>query len=166
MSLHEINSNNIEDVHALLEGCCCAPAWIESMIAARPFINATALFNTSIHAFAQLTESDYLVAFAGHPQIGNLQSLHKKYASTSDSASHEQSGMSEAKKSLLETMQTLNTEYKNKFGFIFIVCASGKSAQSMLDLINCRINNDRQTELIIASNEQAKITQIRLEKLL
>ena len=166
MNLEKINNANTEDIYRIFESCCCAPKWIEGMTNARPFSDPNALFKLSETCFSQLTEIDYLVAFEGHPQIGNLQTLQKKYANTSGSASHEQSGMSEAQKSVLEEMHKLNIDYLEKFGFIFIVCASGKSAQEMLDLIKSRINNDRQSELTIAGNEQAKITQIRLEKLL
>jgi len=166
MTLDQINKANSEQIYSLFENCCCAPNWIQKMIDARPFANKAALLEASEKSFAQLVEADYLTAFEGHPQIGNLETLAKKYANTSGSASHEQSGMSAAQKSVLEEMQALNIEYLERFGFIFIVCASGKSAQEMLDLIKSRINNDRQSELTIAGNEQAKITKIRLEKLL
>ena len=166
MGLDQINKANLEQVNDLFEHCCCAPNWINSMISARPFVDKAELLSTSEKAFSTLTEADYLIAFEGHPQIGNLETLAKKYASTSTTASHEQSGMSAAEKSVLEEMQALNIEYLARFGFIFIVCASGKSAQEMLDLIKSRINNDRERELTIAGQEQAKITQIRLEQLL
>lgn len=166
MSLENINNANIEQAYRIFESCCCAPKWIESMTDARPFAQPIDVFTTSDACFRQLTEADYLSAFEGHPQIGNLQTLQDKYANTSESASHEQSGMSEADKSVLEEMHALNIQYLAKFGFIFIVCASGKSAQQMLDLIKSRINNEQHIELSIAGNEQAKITHIRLEKLL
>lgn len=166
MSLEKINNADVEQIYQTFENCCCAPKWIEGMTNARPFAQPTDIFTASDECFLQLTEADYLIAFAGHPQIGNLQTLQEKYANTSESASHEQSAMSNAQTSVLEKMHSLNIKYLEKFGFIFIVCASGKSAQQMLDLIKSRINNDQQTELAIASNEQAKITHIRLEKLL
>ena len=166
MTLDQINKANSEQVYSLFESCCCTPNWIQKMVDARPFTDKTELISTSEKAFSTFAEADYLIAFEGHPQIGNLDTLAKKYANTSGSASNEQSGMSDAQKSVLEEMQALNTEYLERFGFIFIVCASGKSAQEMLDLIKNRINNDRHSELSIAGNEQAKITQIRLEKLL
>tara|TARA_R110001583_G_scaffold8952_7_gene42294 strand:- start:4587 stop:5087 length:501 start_codon:yes stop_codon:yes gene_type:complete len=166
MSLEKINNASIEQVYRIFESCCCAPKWIESMTNARPFTQAKDLFSASDECFMQLTEADYLSAFEGHPQIGNLQTLQDKYANTSETASHEQSGMSDAEKSVLEEMHALNGKYLQKFGFIFIVCASGKSAQQMLDLIKSRINNEYQSELTIAGNEQAKITHIRLQKLL
>ena len=166
MSLQKINNANSKQAYRIFESCCCAPKWIESMTNSRPFAQPRDVLIASDKTFMQLTKADYLTAFEGHPQIGNLQTLKDKYENTSDSASHEQSGMSDAKQSILEEMHALNIEYLEKFGFIFIVCASGKSAQQMLDLIKSRINNDHDSELSIAGNEQAKITHIRLEKLL
>lgn len=166
MSLDGINSANRERVYQQLENCCCTPKWIENMLKARPFTDRKALIDTSEKSFLLLTEEDYLVAFKGHPQIGDLNTLAKKYAQTSISASGEQAGMSAADQSVIEKMITLNQQYLHKFGFIFIVCASGKSATEMLALITQRINNERAKELTIAAAEQIKITQIRLEKLL
>lgn len=166
MSLNEINTANTEEAYAVFESCCCAPKWIESMVSARPFADLEALLSQSEQAFSALSDQDYLVAFTGHPQIGNLKTLHEKYANTSGTASNEQAGMSVADSDVLEEMIQLNQDYLKKFGFIFIVCASGKSAQEMLELIRNRIGNERSEELNIAGAEQAKITHIRLEKLL
>lgn len=166
MGLDEINKASLKQAYAVFESCCCAPNWIEGMINARPFSDLNALLQASENCFSLLTDKDYLVAFTGHPQIGDLKTLHAKYANTSGTASNEQAGMSMAEKGVLQEMVQLNKDYLQKFGFIFIVCASGKSAIQMLDLIKSRIVNERLQELNIAGNEQAKITQIRLEKLL
>ncbi|TEW53126.1 2-oxo-4-hydroxy-4-carboxy-5-ureidoimidazoline decarboxylase [Psychromonas sp. RZ22] len=166
MSLEQINKASEVQAYSIFESCCCAPNWVNQMIKARPFNDAVSLLKVSQNIFLQLTEQDYLKAFTGHPQIGNLATLHKKYANTSSTASHEQSGMSSAEKEVLEEMVELNQIYLQKFGFIFIVCASGKSALQMLELIKSRIGNERLYELKIASDEQVKITTLRLEKLL
>jgi len=166
MSIDKINGTDLTMLYELLEGCCCAPNWIKGMQNERPFADARALLAASEKHFLLLNENDYLIAFAGHPQIGDLSTLATKYANTSKSANQEQAGMSKAEESVIEQMYTLNQQYLQKFGFIFIVCASGRTAQQMLDLIKRRINNERQIELDIAANEQAKITNIRLEKLL
>ena len=165
MSLDKINDASETQVYSIFESCCCAPKWIEGMINARPFINTDALLSSSQQCFSVLNDQDYLCAFEGHPQIGDLSTLQEKYANTSGTASHEQSGMSIADTAVLEEMVQLNKDYLIKFGFIFIVCASGKSASEMLQLIKNRIGNDRPTELILAGREQAKITTLRLEKL-
>ena len=136
------------------------------MLNIMPFENKDHLFHSAQTVWDSLSESDYLAAFEGHPQIGDLSTLSKKYAATAKKAGHEQSGMSKANEQTLKKMIELNKQYLSKFGFIFIVCASGKSAEKMLELIEQRVDNTREEELTIAAGEQAKITKIRLESLL
>jgi len=165
MSLYTLNTTDKAQAYEIFEACCCAPNWVERMVAARPFPDQKTLLAQATRIWQSLGEQDYLAAFLGHPQIGNLSTLKTKYANTSNTAGHEQSGMSVAQTSVIEKMLALNKTYLEKFGFIFIVFASGKSAEQMLDLISARIHNDRSTELTIAAGEQAKITANRLEKL-
>ena len=109
---------------------------------------------------------DYLEAFSHHPQIGaDPEKLRKKFKGTHQWASHEQSGMREASEACIQELAQRNREYYDRFGYIFIVCATGKTANEMLSLLKDRLSNTQETELLIAANEQAKITQIRLEKL-
>ncbi|WP_282114298.1 2-oxo-4-hydroxy-4-carboxy-5-ureidoimidazoline decarboxylase [Pseudoalteromonas arctica] len=166
MSSLQINTLNDAQVKQALEHCCAAPNWVAGMIKAMPFKSAQQLFECAKSIWDSLSESDYLAAFEGHPQIGDLSTLSKKYAATAQKAGHEQSGMSKANEAVLIKMIALNKEYLSKFGFIFIVCATGKTAEQMLELIEQRIHNTRSTELAIAAGEQAKITKIRLESLL
>ncbi|MBQ4832925.1 2-oxo-4-hydroxy-4-carboxy-5-ureidoimidazoline decarboxylase [Pseudoalteromonas sp. MMG010] len=166
MSKIKLNDLSKHQAQQELTHCCVAPRWVEGMMALWPFNTQEQIFTSAETVWQQLGESDYLAAFEGHPQIGDLSTLSKKYAATADKAGHEQSAMSEADKHTLEQMIRLNHAYLEKFGFIFIVCATGKSAAQMLTLIEQRINNDRDEELMIAAGEQAKITKIRLEKLL
>ncbi|MDU0355050.1 2-oxo-4-hydroxy-4-carboxy-5-ureidoimidazoline decarboxylase [Paraglaciecola aquimarina] len=166
MTLSKLNNAEPDQAYLLFESCCCAPNWVKQMVQSRPFSDAQSLFNQAQTVWDSLQDSDFLAAFEGHPQIGDLSTLQKKYASTSDTAGHEQAGMSVAKQDVLQQMADLNKEYLSRFGFIFIVCASGKSAEQMLELIQSRINNPPEVELQVAAQEQAKITQIRLEKLL
>lgn len=166
MNQIKLNLLNEQQAQQALSHCCVAPRWIEGMLAARPFNNREQLLSTANTVWQRLDEDDYLAAFEGHPQIGDLSTLSEKYAATASKAGHEQSGMCQANTSTLEKMITLNNDYLHKFGFIFIVCATGKSAEQMLALIEQRINNNRAEELQIAAGEQAKITQIRLENLL
>ncbi len=105
-----------------------------------------------------LTPQDWLEAFAAHPKIGQK--------STAKWTTQEQSGMSQAAAATAQEMARLNSEYESKFGFIFIVCATGKSADEMLHILQNRINNARDEEIRIAAAEQAKIIHLRLDKLL
>ncbi|MDM7861343.1 2-oxo-4-hydroxy-4-carboxy-5-ureidoimidazoline decarboxylase [Alteromonas sp. ASW11-36] len=166
MSLTTLNNATAEQASVMLESCCVAPNWVSAMVAKRPFDSAQQLFNAADAVWCELGETDYLAAFEGHPQIGDVSTLREKYAATADKAGHEQSGMQVATDEMLQEMMRLNKAYLDKFGFIFIVCATGKSANEMLGLIRARVCNDRATELAIAAGEQAKITRIRLEKLL
>ncbi|REL27610.1 2-oxo-4-hydroxy-4-carboxy-5-ureidoimidazoline decarboxylase [Thalassotalea euphylliae] len=165
MTIAEFNALTEAQAYAALERCCVAPRWVESMLAARPFTSSHALLDKAEQIWQQLGERDYLAAFEGHPQIGDVSTLSAKFANTATQAGHEQSGMGQANAQVLEEMVVLNKAYLAKFGFIFIVCATGKSATEMLELIRQRIDNDAATELAIAAGEQAKITRIRLEKL-
>lgn len=149
-----------------LEHCCGARRWFEPMAAARPFADESALLRAAETAFDALSPADWLEAFTHHPRIGaDLDSLRRKFASTAAWASQEQAGAASARDETLRELARLNDEYFNKFGFIFIVCATGKSAEQMLDILRRRIPNDPAAELPIAANEQRLITRIRLDKI-
>lgn len=166
MKLNQLNQLTEQQAYEAFETCCVAPRWVNAMVQARPFASEQQVYESAQSIWQGLTSQDYLAAFEGHPQIGDVSTLRAKFANTAEKAGHEQSGMQSATDTVLEQMMALNKAYLDKFGFIFIVCASGKSAQEMLDLIKARIDNKVDEELAIAAGEQAKITKIRLEKLL
>jgi 2-oxo-4-hydroxy-4-carboxy-5-ureidoimidazoline decarboxylase len=114
----------------------------------------------------KLDRADWLEAFTHHPKIGDMDSLRAKFATTKEWAAGEQSGVNAANEEVLRGLADGNREYEQRFGHIFIVCATGKSAQEMLTLLRARLHNEADKELRIAAGEQAKITRIRLEKLL
>lgn len=146
--------------------CCHSALWADRMVAARPFQSAEDLFATADAIWQDLGSQDYLEAFAGHPRIGDIESLRQKFASTASWAATEQAGTAEADERTLQALAEGNRKYEARFGHIFIVCATGKSASEMLALLNARLANDADTELRVAAAEQAKITRLRLEKLL
>jgi 2-oxo-4-hydroxy-4-carboxy-5-ureidoimidazoline decarboxylase len=111
-------------------------------------------------------EADWREAFTHHPRIGDVSKLREKFASTATWSSQEQKGVSGASEETIQALAQGNRAYEEKFGFIFLVCATGKSAEEMLALLRERMPNDAAAELRIAAGEQAKITRIRLEKLL
>ncbi|MEF1311243.1 2-oxo-4-hydroxy-4-carboxy-5-ureidoimidazoline decarboxylase [Vibrio mytili] len=149
-----------------LERICTSQRWQQAMIDAMPFDSAQAVFSGAESAFAQLEENDWLEAFAGHPMIGDLKSLEKKYSQGKDLSEKEQKNVQQASTEVLQELLNLNREYHDKFGFIFIVCATNKTAPEMLDLLKARINRSREEELHQAALEQQKISQIRMEALL
>ena len=114
----------------------------------------------------KLKNADWLEAFAAHPRIGDREALRAKFATTAAWAGEEQRGAAAAPETTLDALAEGNRAYEEKFGYIFIVSASGKSADRMLELLRGRLANDPDTELVNASREQRAITRLRLEKLL
>ena len=128
------------------------------MIKRRPFGSRDAVFTAADEIWNSLDQSDWLEAFAHHPRIGER---------TNDAiAAREQSGIRSADKPVREELAQVNSDYERKFGYIYIVCATGKSAEEMLAIARSRLNNDPSTEIAVAAEEQRKITQLRLAKLL
>lgn len=166
MDLAQLNNLTVEEATHSFMQCCTATAWVARMVNARPFTDQQDLVSKADKAWQGLEEADYLEAFEGHPQIGNVATLRAKYANTKALASGEQSSVSEATEEVLEALAKGNADYLAKFGFIFIVCATGKSAAQMLALLQARLPNNNSTELANAAEEQRKIFHLRLEKLL
>ncbi|HEX4750050.1 MAG TPA: 2-oxo-4-hydroxy-4-carboxy-5-ureidoimidazoline decarboxylase [Bryobacteraceae bacterium] len=141
-----------------LTRCCGSMAWVDRMLQRQPFQDKDALLATADEVWNGLTLADWLEAFSAHPKIG--QRAAAKWSAA------EQRGMDVASANTALRMAELNAEYEQKFGWLFIVCATGKSAEEMLAILTDRMNNVAQAELHIAAAEQAKITKLRLEKLL
>ncbi len=166
MNINQFNHLSRQQAFTELEKCCGSKTWITSMINARPFLDAESLHKKSDEIWSTVSRADILEAFKHHPQIGNIDELKKKFASTATWAGNEQQGTAQASDEVLHELKKGNEDYLNRFGFIFIVCATGKSAQEMLDLLKSRLPNDEAIELHIAANEQKKITHLRLDKML
>lgn len=165
MSIEELNQLSSAQAFEELFKCCGSTSWAKMLVAKRPFLDLKDLMNKSDACWVLCSEQDGLEAFTHHPKIGDVSELEKKFASTKEWAGNEQAGVSVAQQSTIEALAKGNNEYEQKFGYIFIVCATGKTADEMLALLNNRIGNDAETELKIAMAEQNKITKIRLEKL-
>lgn len=149
----------------MLTQCCGASSWVGKMMAALPFKSLEQVNELATKYWQDGGPHDWLEAFKHHPKIGDLQSLKKKFASTAAWASGEQAGVHAATEQVLQKLAMGNEAYLQKFGFIFIVCATGKPATEMLALLEGRLPNNPEEELQIAAAEQAKITAIRLKKL-
>jgi 2-oxo-4-hydroxy-4-carboxy-5-ureidoimidazoline decarboxylase len=164
IKLQNLNNLTQQAAQQWFSYCCAAPTWSLNMAQARPFNSLEQLQQKAQHIWQDCTEADYLVAFEAHPMIGDVNSLREKYASTKAMASNEQQGANEADEATLQALADANHQYLAKHGFIFIICATGLSAQTMLDALLARLNNDSQTEIRLAAAEQLKITLLRLEK--
>ncbi|MBK9177516.1 MAG: 2-oxo-4-hydroxy-4-carboxy-5-ureidoimidazoline decarboxylase [Flavobacteriales bacterium] len=166
MTLDQLNRLSEADATAAFAQCCAAQRWVERMVIGRPFESLAEMTEISDTIWEECDVDDYLEAFQGHPRIGDVESLAKKYANTKAWAGGEQKGVQGADRAVLERLAKGNADYEEKFGHIFIVCATGKSAAEMLALLEARMPNDPKTEVMIAAAEQNKITRIRLKKLL
>jgi allantoinase len=159
----------LDDIAAweLLQRCCGARRWLETMMASRPFGDPEALALASRQAFEGLEERDWLEAFAAHPKIGDREGATANGADSAAAllAASEQASTALASADTLARLAQRNLEYERRFGFIYIVFASGKSSEQMLALLEQRLANDRVTEIQNASREQAKITARRLQEL-
>ncbi|HVZ31927.1 MAG TPA: 2-oxo-4-hydroxy-4-carboxy-5-ureidoimidazoline decarboxylase [Polyangiaceae bacterium] len=164
---HELlNALDPEAAAAALRRCCGAERWVRAMLAARPFLSMRALHERATSIWNGLTAPDYLEAFSHHPQIGeNLEELRRRFTATHTLSAREQAGVSAADEGTLLALREGNRAYRERFGHIFIVCATGKTAAEMLALLQQRLSNEPAAELAIAAAEQAKITRLRLDGL-
>ena len=171
MTLHDLNTLPRQQLIEQLIQCCGSSAWVNKMLPFFPAEDLVEVLEDAEEQWYQCSEEDWKEAFARHPKIGDMDSLKKKFASTADRiaigwASGEQSAVETASQQTIEALAKGNKEYEKKFGYIFIVCATGKSADEMLGLLTTRLLNDPKDEIEVAADEQNKITKLRLEKLL
>jgi allantoicase len=152
-----------EEVEEKLLACCGSRAWVAKVLRARPFRAPQDLYAAAERAFGELDRDDWLEAFAAHPRIGERAAGE---GVASRWSAQEQSGTDEASPGILAELAEANRLYERRFGHVFLVCATGKSAFEMLGLLGERLNHDPQTELAVAAGEQQKITRLRLEKLI
>ena len=135
---------------------CRSHAWAAAMVRARPACDPRALLDAADLAWARLGEEDRKEAFAAHPRIGDRAAVGQ--------GAREQAGTAHASQETLDALAEANREYERRCGRIFLVCATGKTADEMLAVCRQRLHNDPDTEFAVASEEQRKITQLRLER--
>ena len=166
MTLHELNTLNKQHLIEELMKCCGSSSWVKKMLPFIPADDMIELLEDAEEQWWQCNEEDWKEAFSHHPKIGDIDSLKKKFASTATWASGEQSGVAVASEETIQALAEGNRLYEEKFGYIFIVCATGKSADEMLEILQSRLKNKPEEEIQIAADEQNKITKLRIEKLL
>jgi len=157
VSLASLNRLGTEDAMRDLLACCGSRAWARRMAQARPFDSDAEALDAGDWIWNGLEESDWREAFGAHPRIGDR---------ASGTAAGEQAGTRGAPRAVLEELGRANQEYEERFGHIFIVCATGKTAEEMLAICRARLHNDAPTELRAGAEEQRKITRLRLERYL
>jgi 2-oxo-4-hydroxy-4-carboxy-5-ureidoimidazoline decarboxylase len=153
---------------AELRRCCGASRWVEGMLARRPFRDLPNLLRAAAEVWATMRREDVLEAFSHHPRIGgDLDALRSRFAQKGDLlwSAREQAGIASSDDDTLRRLSEGNRAYEARFGHVFVVCATGKSARQMLEALESRLGNEPDIELEIAAAEQAAITALRLQKL-
>lgn len=161
-----LNSLTADEAERELLQCCGSKLWAAKMAEARPYSSLEAVITTAGQIWWSLAESDWLEAFRSHPKIGEQKSADKVSEQAQQWSGQEQAGVAAASRETANSLAALNRAYELKFGFIFIICASGKTSAQMLAALRERLLHDVAEELPIAAAEQSKITELRLKKLL
>ena len=166
VTLGELNALRAADCAEMFAACCGSSRWVSDLVARRPFASLDELRRIGDEIWWTLDADDWLEAFAHHPRIGGTRSASPQSERASSWSAGEQSAVTTAAASARTELAAINDEYEAKFGFIYIVCASGRSATELLEIARRRLTNDRDTELRVAAEEQRQITNLRLGKLI
>ena len=157
-----VDAAPVEEAAAQLRACCGSTRWVERMLQRRPFGDLETMLAAAREEWFALQPHDWKEAFAAHPRIGDREALRHRFPETGALAAREQAGVEGAPGDVLSALAEGNEAYERRFGFIFILCATGLSADEMLGALRQRSSNDPVTELQVAAGEQAKITDLRL----
>ena len=165
--MDQLNALDPARLREHLAVCCAADAWVDAMVAKAPFASAEQLFAGAAEAWAGADEAARLQAFGAHPRIGE-QALRAKFGTGQHASwsAGEQAGAADAAEATLKALAEGNDAYFDRFGFTFIICATGLGAETMLAALQQRLGSDRAADLDAAAEQQGKITAIRLEKLI
>ena len=165
-----LNALSSEEAQAELLKCCGSTNWARHMTQQRPFPTGgdamRRLLDSADRVWWDLGREDWLEAFSRHPRIGEKAAAKDASAETRRWSEEEQSGTRSAREQVLAALAKANRAYEKRFGYVFIVCATGKSSEEMLALLQQRLQNDPAAELRMAAEEQRRITHLRLQKLL
>ena len=164
--LEQLNSLPSDDAEAEFMKCCGSTLWARRMAGQRPFQDLEELLAKADAVWWALDPEDWLEAFSRHPKIGEKKAERDQAEAARRWSEQEQAGTHSADQDTRNSLVELNREYERKFGFIYIVCATGKSADEMLSILKARLQNEAEAELRIAAEEQRRITHLRLQKLL
>ena len=165
MDLEQLNSMPHDEAVKTLLQCCGSKRWAENVANARPYANLETLIANANDIWWSLDRDDWLEAFRSHPKIGEKKAEAVVSDKSRQWSGQEQAGVATASRETVDALAALNWAYEQKFGFIFIICATGKTSEEMLESLKKRLENDAETELPIAAAEQSKITELRLKKL-
>lgn len=145
----------------LLFGVCSSTIWARRVLAGGPFRSVDALLDRADRVLAELPDGEIDAALDGHPRIGANVSV-----ADNPSSAREQAGVAGADEGIRTELAARNREYYDTFGYVYLVCASGRSAEELLGILTERLENDPDTERRVMRNELAKINRLRLGRLL
>jgi 2-oxo-4-hydroxy-4-carboxy-5-ureidoimidazoline decarboxylase len=151
--LDRFNTLGTADAERELDACCACPAWTAAVARGRPYRDGQQLLDAADAAFATLSWSQLAPALAAHPRIGER---------ATGSSAQEQSGVRDESRAAL---LVANRVYEERFGHVFLICATGRSGEQMLEALHRRLRNDEEAERAVVRDELRKITRLRLEKL-
>lgn len=166
MTLAEFNYLSSSELAAPLSLCCGSSQWVKEVISNRPYGSIDLLQEKGTSIWNGLGSAEWKAAFAQHPQIGDLTKSSDGHSKALRIAAAEQSTTAVAEQAILDNLTEYNRVYFETFGYIFIICATGKSANEMLDSLKQRLSNNPEEEILNAAAEQNNITNLRLRKLI
>jgi OHCU decarboxylase len=166
MTLEELNQVPPAEAAALLGACCGSQQWAREMVLLRPFGSQEQLLRAADEVWWSLDQGDWQEAFLAHPRIGERKAAAAQSAQAAAWSAGEQAGMSHAAEEIAAALADGNRRYEERFGYLYIVCATGRTAGEMLAMLQHRLGHTPEAEIEVAAREQAKITRLRLEKLL
>lgn len=161
-ALTRLNGLSAEAARRELLTCCASTEFADSVAASRPYESLDDLLNASDDAIAKLTEDDIAEALAAHPRIGQRADGEGREATWSR---REQAGASDASPAVKQALAEGNAAYEQRFDRVFLICAAGRSAESMLADLHTRLGNDPESERAVVAEELRKITRLRMRKL-
>jgi len=165
-TLDRLNSLSPDDAEIEFLKCCGSKNWARRMVDQRPFIDVSELLSKADDGWRSLGAQDWVEAFRSHPKIGEKKAEQAQSAEARAWSEQEQAGTRETAKATMAALAAGNREYESRYGYIFIVCATGRTTAEMLAILHERLSNDPDNELRIAAEEQRKIMQLRLRKLI
>jgi OHCU decarboxylase len=165
MGLAEWNSAEVVEAEAGLLACCGSAGWARAVAAGRPYASYEELMETAEREWFGQPEAEWLAAFACHPRIGEKKAPVAAGAQFAAWSGSEQGAAQATLAAVEERLVAGNREYEAKFGFLYIVFASGRTAPELLEVLESRLGNDRAAELLEAARQQWRITELRMGKL-
>ncbi len=162
LSVAELDALAPSDAAAIFTACCGSSRWTAAMVARRPFLDRASVLRAADEEWQLLSPTEWLEAFAHHPRIGESRAAASVGTAARQMSESEQSKVATAEASVKTELAAAQLEYEARFGYIFLICATGKSAAEILAALRSRMANDPETELRVAAEEQRQITQLRL----